>query len=412
MNKNKKIAIIGAGAAGCFCAINLKRLLPLSQISIFEASNTPLAKLALTGGGRCNLTNTFKDINTLSTVYPRGEQIIKRAFYTFNQEDTYNWFTNENIELYTQEDQRIFPKSDDAMQIVRKLIYLIKGLKIELQTKAKISEIIPQQDKYKILFSNGEESLQIFDIIIVTTGGIQNLTGYNIFKNLNLTIVQPVPSLFTFCIKDKGLNELTGVSIQNTILSLPGTKFKSKGAILVTHKGISGPAVLKLSSYAAIYLSEKGYQSNLHINWIGEKEEEVHTSLKNFAKQNKKNIGKTSFYNLPQRLWGYIIQKAGIPETKKWEDINKTELNKLCLTLIEDSYKLTGKNTNKEEFVTCGGIALSNININTLEAKAHKNLYFAGEILDIDAVTGGFNLQAAWSTGYLVAKSISNSNVE
>ena len=150
----------------------------------------------------------------------------------------------------------------------------------------------------------------------------------------------------------------------------------------------------------------------MHINWTGEKEEEVHSSLKNFAKQNKKNIGKTSFYNLPQRLWGYIIQKAGIPENKKWEDINKTEINKLCLTLIEDSYKLTGKNTNKEEFVTCGGIALSNININTLEAKAHKNLYFAGEILDIDAVTGGFNLQAAWSTGYLVAKSISNSNVE
>ena len=396
MGKDLSIAIIGAGAAGCFCAINLKRMLPNANVHLFESKGKELAKVAVTGGGRCNLTNTFKGVKNLQEVYPRGEKLMRRALSVFSAEDTYTWFEKEGVRLVTQEDNCIFPQSQDAMQIVNTLLYNIKGLGIQLHLNEKVTHI----------------DLNQWDRIVVTTGGRATPQGFSLLEGLEIPIETPVPSLFTFNVQGDWHQQLMGTVVEEVQAFIPGTKFRSHGALLLTHWGMSGPAILKLSSYAARYLAEHDYQSPLCINWMGTMtEQEVRQIIQDLMQQNAQKLI-TSVY--PQcftnKHWGILLTRMGIPLTQRWGALNTKHLNKMLTVLTADTYQITGKCPFKEEFVTCGGISLKSININTLQSKQHPTLYFAGEVLDVDAITGGFNLQAAWSMGYVVAKHISTSN--
>ena len=382
----KTVAIIGAGAAGCFCAAELRRMAPDVAITVFEAGPRPMAKLAITGGGRCNLTNDFEDIRSLSDAYPRGERVMKRALKAFSNDDTIRWFTERGVPCTLQEDHCWFPCSQDAMDIVRCLLRAMDGADIRVSTP--VSSIKELKDS--------------FDYVVVTTGGMSK--GASMFEGLDLEIVPPVPSLFTLNIPDKSLTALMGLVVDASI-SIPGTAFKADGPLLITDWGVSGPAALKLSSYAARYLAECQYKATVAINWLDRNENEVREMLRESASESpQKQISNTPL--LQQRLWEHIISKAGLRPDIRWAELGSKGLNRLTAVLTQDTYPVSGKGKFKEEFVTAGGIGLSNIDLSTLESKKYPGLFFAGEVLDIDAITGGFNLQAAWSTGYVCARSI------
>ena len=390
------IAIIGAGAAGCFCAINLKRMMPDADIHIFESKGKALAKVAVTGGGRCNLTNTFRKVKNLQEVYPRGEKLMRRALSVFSQEDTCAWFEKEGVRLVAQEDECIFPESQDAMQIVNTLLYNIKGLGIQLHLNEKVTHI----------------DLNKWDRVVVTTGGHPTTAGFSMLEGLDIPIEQPVPSLFTFNVQGDWHQLLMGTVVEGVQAFIPGTKFRSQGALLFTHWGMSGPAILRLSSYAARYLAEHDYKSQLCINWMGNtSEQEVRDMLHDMMQLNAQKLITSAYpQQFTSKHWSVLLTRMGIPLTQRWGALNTKHLNKMLTVLTADTYQITDKCPFKEEFVTCGGVSLKAININTLQSKQHPILYFAGEVLDVDAVTGGFNLQAAWSMGYVVAKHISTSH--
>jgi len=454
-----KIAIIGAGAAGCFCAVELKRRMPSASVEVFEAGAKALAKVAITGGGRCNLTNSFEGISSLSAAYPRGDKLMKRLFRTFDQKSAWRWFENEGVKLVLQEDHCVFPASQDAMEIVNTLLARMRQAGVTLHTKRKVTGIFPRPDggytlsvaelskvqslrraqlpRGSVAEFSKEQSLRNAqrpvgsvhelvegpksqkyqrqddrnfqaDIVVVTTGGSPELSGLGMLDGLELEIVPPVPSLFTLNLPGSPVRELMGTVVDNANASLVGTKLKAAGPLLITHWGMSGPAILKLSSYAARYLAENEYSATLSVNWFGGLgEQDVRDRILSLSKDNpQKQILNSHPSELPSRLWAYMITKAGIREDTRWAELGSKGMNRLVNTLINDEYQIRGKSRFKEEFVTCGGVALSNINLNTLESKTHPGLYFAGEVLDVDAITGGFNLQAAWSMGYTVARSI------
>ena len=384
----KRVAIIGAGAAGCFCAALLRKRAPELSVTVFEAGVKPMAKLAITGGGRCNLTNSFAGIRSLGEAYPRGERIMKRALKAFSQDDTIRWFTAEGVPCILQEDDCWFPQSQDAMDIVRCLSRCMKGADLLLETPVK--HVGPLMDTY--------------DYVVVTTGGAPK--GLPFLEGLGLELTPPVPSLFTFNIPDPGLKSLMGLVVEAS-LSLQGTSFRAQGPLLITDWGLSGPATLKLSSYAARFLAETGYRGTVAINWLHESETEVKTRLLEMAARNPQKL-LTSVHPVQQRLWEHLLAKANLRPGLRWAELGTKGLNRLVAILTNDTYALTGKSKFREEFVTAGGVALSNIHLNTLESKQYPGLYFAGEVLDIDAITGGFNLQAAWSTAYVCATSIVN----
>ena len=389
-----KIAVVGAGAAGCFCAIELKRRLPSSTVDVFESGRKPLAKVAITGGGRCNLTNSFEGISSLDEAYPRGDKLMRRVFSCFSHKDTWNWFSKEGVKLVLQEDNCVFPASQDAMQIVNLLLTRMNRLAVSVHTGIKVESVKSLLDEY--------------DNVVVTTGGSPSPEGFWMLEGLDLEIVPPVPSLFTFNLPDSPVRELTGTVVEKTSVSLAGTKFRAGGPLLITHWGMSGPAILKLSSYAARNLAESGYIATLLVNWTGDDEAQVRETLSLISRDNPAKLVVNSHPGpIPSRLWVYLVSKARIRDDARWSEIGSKGMNKLTDILINDTYQVKGRSQFKEEFVTCGGVALSNIDYKTLECKKHPGLYFAGEVLDVDAITGGFNLQAAWSMGYRAAVSIS-----
>ena len=404
MLQKVKIAIVGAGAAGCFCAVNIAEMSQVFDITVFEANSRPLQKLSLTGGGRCNITNTFEGVKNLKNVYSRGANLMKKLFYTFDYNNTVEWFENHGVELFAQPDGRVFPRSENAMQVVDTLLDNMHRLGIRIKTSMRLTGIVRNNSRYLLSFDNN--SIETFDIVIVATGG-SNPSFLERFANMGLAIENPVPSLFTFTIKDKIFNGLMGVTIDNVTCSLASTKYSAQGSLLVTHWGVSGPAVLKLSSFAARYLNDNKYTSMLIINWLSQNEDEVRTLLTDYQrKYPQRQVVSLHPQNITNRLWAYLIEKCEILPEKRWCEVSKKSLNRLVSTLISDNYKIQGKGHYKEEFVTCGGVSLSSVDSSSLRAKVADNLYFAGEVLDIDAVTGGFNLQAAWTTGYTVATSV------
>ena len=401
-----KTAIIGAGAAGCFCANVLKRLSPESQIDVYESGQKPLQKVAITGGGRCNLTNSFAEVRSMNQVYPRGYNLMKRLLKRFDHRATMQWFEDEGVRLVTQDDQCVFPQSQDAMEIVTTLLRGMQGVRI--YTNQRVREISPcNEHSYRISTDSRSE---VYDNVVVTTGGSPKASGLDFLSELALEMVPPVPSLFTFNISEEGgkapITALMGVVVKQAEVRLPGTNYKADGPLLITHWGISGPAILRLSSYAARWLADKGYQATLSVNWMGNmNEEEVRTLLqKRMNEQPKKQIG--TVHLLTQRLWNHLLNKIELSPERRCAEVGSKQLNKLVATLCNDTYRITGQSRYKEEFVTCGGVSLTNIDPNTLECKQHRGVYFAGEVLDVDAVTGGFNLQAAWTMGYIAAQGI------
>ncbi len=417
-----KVAIVGAGAAGCFCAVELKRRMPSASVEVFEAGPKALAKVAVTGGGRCNLTNSFEGISSLSAVYPRGDKLMKRLFRTFDQHSVWQWFENEGVKLVLQDDGCVFPASQDAMEIVNALLAGMRQTGVTLHARHKVTGIFPlpeggytlsvavpvvRQGLPTIGVTKGLEYSA--DIVVVTTGGSPKLSGLGMLEGLGLEIVSPVPSLFTFNLPDSPVRELMGTVVENASASLAGTKFKASGPLLITHWGMSGPAILKLSSYAARYLAENEYSATLSVNWLGSiGEQDTRGRIASLSDGNsQKLILNTHPSELPSRLWMYLVSRCGIRDDAHWAELGSKGMNRLVNTLVNDGYRIRGKSRFKEEFVTCGGVALSNIDPGTLECRSCPGLYFAGEVLDVDAITGGFNLQAAWTMGYTVARSVS-----
>ncbi len=395
------ISIIGAGAAGCFCAAELRRRLPDARIDVFEAATKPLAKVAITGGGRCNLTNSFEDVRSLSEVYPRGDRLMKRLLSVFSQEDTRRWFESAGVPLVLQEDHCVFPQSQDAMDIVHALLRRMDGVNLRLRTP--VHSVMPGPTGH--LLVDGEP----YDAVVVTTGGAPK--GLPMLDGLGLDWVPTVPSLFTFTVQDEGLRSLMGLVVEASV-SIPGTAFQAAGPLLITDWGLSGPAVLKLSSYAARHLHDTGYKAALSVNWLTMNENEVRALLRDTAGDNpRKQVTSTPPARLQSRLWNHLVRKTGLRSDIRWAELGSKGLNKLVATLTQDSYTIAGKTKFREEFVTCGGVSLSNIDPSTLACRRYPGLYFAGEVLDVDAVTGGFNLQAAWTTGYVAARSIASSAV-
>ena len=394
----QRIAVIGAGAAGCFCAAELRRRLPDALVDVFEAGPKPLAKVAITGGGRCNLTNSFEGIRSLSEVYPRGDRLMKRLLHVFSQEDTWRWFESAGVPLVLQPDHCVFPRSQDAMDIVRALLRRMDGVNLRLRTP--VQSVIPDLTGH--LSVNGE----VYDTVVVTTGGAPKVLP--LLDGLDIDWVPTVPSLFTFTVRDEALRALMGLVVDASV-AIPGTPFKAAGPLLITDWGLSGPAVLKLSSYAARHLAEAGYKAPLTVNWLAATEAETRGLLEELSAANpRKQVSNTPPEGLQARLWNYLIAKAGLRPDIRWAEVGAKGFNKLVNVLTQDTYAIAGKTKFREEFVTCGGLALSAVNPSTLESKLHPGLYFAGEVLDIDAVTGGFNLQAAWTTGYVAAQSIAS----
>lgn len=413
----KRIAVIGAGAAGCFCTAELRRLRPEFRVDVYEAGPKPLAKVAITGGGRCNLTNSFDGIRSLAEAYPRGDRLMKRLLKQFSQEDTWRWFESAGVPLVLQEDHCVFPQSQDAMDIVRALLRRMEGANLMLRTPVHRIEtpdqvggdgnVMPVRGDRDVMPGSTGHLLvdsEPYDAIVVTTGGAPK--GLPMLDGLGLEWVPTVPSLFTFTIRDEGLRSLMGLVVDASV-SIPGTAFKADGPLLITDWGLSGPAVLKLSSYAARHLHEVGYQAPLSVNWLSRNEAETREILLETAAGNpRKQVSNTPVSELQARLWNHLIARAGLRPDIRWAELGTKGLNRLVSTLAQDSYTIAGKTKFREEFVTCGGVALTNLEPSTLESKRHPGLYFAGEVLDIDAITGGFNLQAAWTTGAAVARSI------
>ena len=396
-----RIAVIGAGAAGCFCTAELRRLLPEAAVDVYEAGPKPLAKVAVTGGGRCNLTNSFAGIRSLSEAYPRGERLMKRLLKVYSQEDTCRWFQAAGVPLVLQDDHCVFPRSQDAMDIVRALLRRMDGARLLLRTP--VRTILPESPSPsgRIRYLVNETP---YDIVVITTGGAPK--GLPLLDNLDLEWVPTVPSLFTFTIRDTGLRSLMGLVVEAGV-HIPGTGFKAAGPLLITDWGLSGPAVLRLSSYAARYLAENGYLSPLCVNWTGRADNEVRALLQEISDTNsRKQVSNTPPAGLPARLWEFLLGRSGIRPDIRWAELGAKGFNRLVTILTQDAYTLAGKTKFREEFVTAGGVSLSNIDYSTLQCKKWPGLFFAGEVLDIDAITGGFNLQAAWTTGYVAAHAI------
>ena len=400
-----RTAIIGGGAAGCFAAVNIKRMMPEADVTVFEAGDRLLAKVAITGGGRCNLTNSFRDISNLADAYPRGASLMKKLFKRFGHEETCRWFEDMGVRLVVQEDQCVFPASQDAMEIVNVLIRAMRESGVKVRTKARVKGLEQVQNSWKIMSGNAGET---FDSVLVTTGGCTGTGWQALFSGLDLEIVSPVPSLFSMKIDDPTLKEMMGTVVEDATVSIPGTKFRGCGPLLVTDWGLSGPAILKLSSAAARYLSENGYQSGLLVNWFGDMGAgEISAMLKGLAASNPKKLISNAFPDIfNARLWRYFLCKMNISQEMRWAETGSRTINRIAERLHADEFRIVGRNRFKSEFVTCGGVSLKEINSGTMEARKYPGLFFAGEVTDVDAITGGFNLQAAWSMGYAAAEGI------
>lgn len=392
-----KTAIIGGGAAGFFLAINLKEMCPKMEVSIFEKSKRVLSKVEISGGGRCNCTNSFAEVRDLSGVYPRGHRLMKRLMKGFSQEDAYEWFERHGVRLMTQDDQGVFPLSQDSHTIINCFLAEVRRHGVEIRMESRIDSL---------------EQLSDYDFIAVTTGGSPKAEGLQWLADKGHEIVSPVPSLFTFQITDEALHALMGTVVEDVMTMIPGTKLRAEGPLLITHWGMSGPSILKLSSYGARLLAESGYQTTLAVNWTKRRDTEVMVILDEMMiRCPQKQMKTVPPCGLSSRLWTYLVEKClGERSNARWGSLNKKEINRLANLLSGgDSYQITGRATFKDEFVTCGGIALSAVNPSTLESRHVPRLYFAGEVLDIDGITGGFNFQAAWTTAYTVACAITNS---
>lgn len=398
-----KIAVIGGGAAGFFAALSAKEAGETHQVVIFEKSSKVLSKVKVSGGGRCNVTNACSDIGELSKHYPRGERFLKKSFHEFNTTHTIQWFEERGVPLKTYPDNCIFPVANDSRVVIDCFLKESTRLGVEIRYSSGIDTIQSIDGKFQL---NGPNVDEVVDRVIVTIGGQPKLAGLNWLANLGHTIIDPVPSLFTFNMPNETIRELMGTVVEETTVKIEGTKLMGKGALLITHWGMSGPAILQLSAWGARILKEKGYEYNALVNWLDACNPEELAMLLAETKQNQaeKKVYNAHPFPLSNRLWKFLLERAGINDSIKWKELGPKQQNRLVNTLLNDSYQVIGKTTFKEEFVTAGGVDLAEIDHQSMESKIRKGIYFAGEVMDIDGITGGFNFQSAWTTGYIAGK--------
>lgn len=402
MNQNFDIIIVGGGAAGFFSAINIVEKNPKLKVAILERGAEVLQKVRISGGGRCNVTHACFEPNELVKFYPRGEKELRGPFHQFCSGDTIEWFEKHGVALKIENDGRMFPVSNSSQSIIDCFLEATTKLGIKVLTGQSVQSIFKKETAWKVETQNENYLSQK---LILATGS--NPKIWEMLQTYGHAIVNPVPSLFTFNIKDTRIKELPGVAALATV-KVKDTKLESSGPLLITHWGMSGPAVLKLSAWGARILHDKKYQFTIFVNWLNDADqEEVEKKLKELKLEHaKKSVSKKSPFELTNRLWESLVLASGIETETKWADLSKIQLQNLCNQLTNASFQVNGKSTFKEEFVTAGGIDLKEINFKTMESKLHENLYFAGEIVNIDAITGGFNFQNAWTSGYILANAI------
>jgi len=399
----KKIAIIGGGAAGYFTAANMGKELG-KQTVLFEQSSLPLQKVRISGGGRCNVTHACFDPDELVEFYPRGKKELRSVFHTFQPGDTMEWFESRKVSLKIEEDNRIFPVSDSSLSIIECLLDEVEKNQVETRFNETVLKI---QKKEKSFLIQTKSNQYEYEKIIFTPGS--SVKSMEILRNLGHKIVKPVPSLFTFNIKDERLKDLMGISFEWAEISIPKLKMESEGPLLITHWGLSGPGILRLSAWGALELNQLNYDFEIKINFIQKEWEECIDFLNELKIENaKKSVYKINPFAFPKRFWQRILEISKIPQDLTFSHLNKVQIHKISEELTQGIYRVKGKSTFKDEFVTAGGVDLKEINFKTMESKIVPNLFIAGEILNIDAITGGFNFQACWSEGFLISEELKN----
>lgn len=410
MNK-KRLVVIGGGAAGFFCAVNAARMNPALQVTLIEKSNKLLSKVKVSGGGRCNVTHSCFSIADLIKKYPRGASFLKKAFHHFFTSDTVEWFSKRGVVLKTEADGRMFPVTDSSQTIVDCLIKEANTYGVEILINKEVKEL--QQVNGEWVMVNGQWSMQA-DYLCIASGGFPKAIQFDWLKNAGHTIEVPVPSLFTFNMPGNAVTALMGVVAENAVVKITGTKLAELGPLLITHWGMSGPAILKLSAWGARELAACNWNFKITVNWVPQYNE---NTLREKMQQIRFDIATQKIVNrnpfgLPGRLWEYLLQQSGVKEDLRWADLPAKEQNKLIKNVCVQEYDVKGKTTFKEEFVTAGGVQLNEIDHNTMQSKIAPGLYFAGEVINVDGVTGGFNFQNAWTTGWIAAKAISEESLE
>jgi predicted Rossmann fold flavoprotein len=410
--QKKKLIVIGGGAAGFFCAINAASKNPELEVTIIEKTGKLLSKVRVSGGGRCNVTHACFSIAEMIKKYPRGEKFLKQAFHHFFTTDTIEWFQKRNVKLKTEADGRMFPESNSSETIINCLMQEAEKNQVQILMNREVIKIEKvsldnQLNYFQLSFKDG--AILQSDFVCIACGGYHNVGQYSWITKLGHSFENPVPSLFTFNVPNNPISELMGISVENVQVKINETKLSQSGPILITHWGFSGPVILKLSAFAAIKLAALQYRFSISINWVSDYHEnsllEKFRLIRNEL-ASKKIINKNPF-NLPQRLWQYHLKLCGIKEDLRWADLPAKQQNILVKQLCSQQFHIKGKTTFKEEFVTAGGIKLNEIDANTMASKIVPNLFFAGEILDVDGITGGFNFQHAWTSGWLAAMEIS-----
>jgi predicted Rossmann fold flavoprotein len=406
MNQNFDIIIVGGGAAGFFTAINIVEKNPKLKVAILERGAEVLQKVRISGGGRCNVTHACFEPNELVKFYPRGEKELRGPFHQFCSGDTIEWFEKHGVELKIEADGRMFPVSNSSQTIIDCFLKATQKLGIAVLTGQSVQSIFnPEVSGENFWKIETQTENYLAEKLILATGS--NPKVWEMLQNFGHAVVSPVPSLFTFNIKDSRIKELPGVAAQVTV-KVKDTKLTSTGPLLITHWGMSGPAILKLSAWGARILHDKNYQFTIFVNWLNDEDTaDVEKKLKDLKQEHaKKSVSKKSPFELTNRLWESLVLASGIEMETKWADLSKIQLQNLANQLTNGTFQVNGKSTFKEEFVTAGGIDLKEINFKTMESKLHENLYFAGEIVNIDAITGGFNFQNAWTSGFIVANAV------
>ena len=410
--EHKKLIVIGGGAAGFFCALTAARMNRDLQVTIVEKSNKLLSKVKVSGGGRCNVTHACFEIPEMIRHYPRGANFLKKAFHQFFTTDTIEWFKERGVSLKAEADGRMFPITDSSQTIIDCLLREANQFGVNILMNTDVNQIIPSNNGFSLQYSRSaaDRGQSTADFLCIATGGYPKSSMFAWLKQLGHSIEEPVPSLFTFNTPSHPITKLMGVSILEARIKILDTKLEQMGPLLITHWGLSGPAVLKLSAWGARELAERNWEFGIRVNWLPNYEDQ---SLREQMQKFRSNLSTQKLYSknpfaIPQRLWEFFLSESGIESEMNWADLPSKQQNKLITTLLRYEMKIKGKTTFKEEFVTAGGIRVSEIDPNNMMSKKIQNLFFAGEVMDVDGVTGGFNFQHAWTSGFIAERGLLN----